>query len=295
MSVRKASSFPNRGSVSLAQLAASRLARLLALAVLVTVAGSAVGAASRPHQISAELSPPDLTGLTVLSLLAVAALTGVMAGSMFGAPAKRPDREYGERNELQVPLAVKILVPLAALALAVTFRLWAVNSSEAARVPSGPGVPIAVPPQVAATGGDLGLILACVAVGIAGVVVAAVLFRKPVAAVSPPVPREGISAILDEGLGALLAEDEPRRAVIAAYVAMERAMARQGWARRPAESPTEFMARVLHVAPTRTADLNRLVTLYELARFSEHDITLSMRDDARLSVHRLRADLETSR
>jgi hypothetical protein len=124
--------------------------------------------------------------------------------------------------------------------------------------------------------------------------VAAVLFRKtpPTVSIQVATPQDAAAEILDEGLGALLAERDPRRAVIAAYVAMERAMARQGKPRRAHEAPTEYLARVLGVAPSRAADLDQLVGLYELARFSEHAVTASMRDAAIDAVRGLRTELQ---
>jgi hypothetical protein len=120
-----------------------------------------------------------------------------------------------------------------------------------------------------------------------------VLFRsRPPAARLETPHTESVVAILDEGLDALLAERDPRKAVISAYVAMERAMARRGWARRPHEAPTEYLTRVLNVAPSRARDLDGLVNLYEFARFSEHTVTAAMREDAVGSVRRLRAELE---
>ena len=129
--------------------------------------------------------------------------------------------------------------------------------------------------------------------GLAFFLVAAFLFRKPRIAEEVP-SGHGHTAveILDEGLGALLAERDPRRAVIGAYVAMERAMARQGWARRPHEAPTEYLAHVLGVAPSRAGDLDELVGLYEFARFSEHTVTDGMRESAVAVVRRLRMDLQ---
>ena len=58
--------------------------------------------------------------------------------------------------------------------------------------------------------------------------------------------------------------------------------------------PFEGTARVLGVAPSRAADLDELVRLYEVARFSEHAVTTSMRDAAIDAVRGLRAELRES-
>jgi hypothetical protein len=153
-------------------------------------------------------------------------------------------------------------------------------------------VPQIPPGSVGAAGTDAFLIVAALVVAVAWFLVGAFLFRRPVPEPIPVESRESVVEILDEGLGALLAERDPRKAVIAAYVAMERAMARKGWARQPHEAPTEYLAHVLGVAPGRAGDLDELVRLYELARFSEHTVTGEMRDAAVDAVRRLRADLQ---
>jgi hypothetical protein len=190
-----------------------------------------------------------------------------------------------------VARALITLLPLMVVAffLAATRRLSG-GSSE----PSGPPgtVPQIPPGSVGAAGTDAFLIVATLVVGVAAFLVAAFLFRRPGPESIPIESRESVVEILDEGLGALLAERDPRKAVIAAYVAMERAMARKGWARQPHEAPTEYLAHVLGVAPSRAGDLDELVRLYELARFSEHTVTGDMRDAAVDAVRRLRADLQ---
>jgi len=152
--------------------------------------------------------------------------------------------------------------------------------------------PIAASNSASGAGGGAGFVLACIVVAVTCGLVTAVLFRGKTSEAMIATPREAAIAILDEGLGALLAEHDPRKAVIAAYVAMERAMARKGWARRPHEAPTEYLARVLGVAPARAHDLDELVDMYQFARFSEHPVTPAMRDTAVDSVRRLRADLQ---
>jgi hypothetical protein len=188
--------------------------------------------------------------------------------------------------------AVLTLFPFAVLALVLAS---AHRLSTGDKGPSLPNVPRPVVPAGAAASGDAGsLVLACLVVAVTAGLVAAVLFRKtpPIASIPVAAPQDEAAEILDEGLGALLAERDPRRAVIAAYVAMERAMARQGKPRRAHEAPTEYLARVLGVAPSRAAELDQLVGLYELARFSEHDVTASMRDAAIDAVRGLRAELQ---
>jgi hypothetical protein len=273
----------------------SRVLRLVSVAALVAAAAVAIGAASRPHVVDVSLSTPELGGLTALMLLVVAGIVGLLIGRNFIAVWVRgPDLEDPNHKKSRIPRVVKILMPLFLLMVVAFIRLWATRVNEQAAKPKPPGTVHIDPLPTATSGGDIGLLAACVGIAVVAAVVAAVLFRRRTSPGLPPAPTEGVVAILDEGLGALLAESDPRRAVIAAYVAMERAMARQGWARRPAEAPTEYLGRVLGVAPGRARDLDQLVGLYQVARFSEHPVTPDMREVAVESVRRLRADLQGS-
>ncbi len=272
----------------------SRISRLVAVGVLVVVAAAGIGAASRPHSVDVSLTTPELGGLSVLVLLVAACFVGLLVGRNFiAAWAREPDLRDPNKNKTAIPRVVRMLLPLFLLMVAAFVRMWAVRQDNSIQTPNAPNTGPIVPIETANTGGDIGLLLACIGLAIAAAVVAALFFRKQVSPTSwAPASPEGPAAILDEGLGALLAESDPRRAVIASYVAMERAMARQGWARRPAEAPTEYLGRVLRVAPNRAGDLDRLVGLYEVARFSEHPVTAEMRNVAVASVRRLRADLQ---
>lgn len=272
----------------------SRISRLVAVGVLVVVAAAGIGAASRPHSVDVSLTTPELGGLSVLVLLVAACFVGLLVGRNFiAAWAREPELGDPNKNKTAIPRVVRMLLPLFLLMVAAFVRMWAVRQDNSIQTPNAPNTGPIVPIETANTGGDIGLLLACIGIAIAAAVVAALFFRKQVSPTSwTPASLEGPAAILDEGLGALLAESDPRRAVIASYVAMERAMARQGWARRPAEAPTEYLGRVLRVAPNRAGDLDQLVGLYQVARFSEHPVTAEMRNVAVASVRRLRADLQ---
>ena len=58
-------------------------------------------------------------------------------------------------------------------------------------------------------------------------------------------PQEAVSLALDESLDDLRNEPDLRRAIIAAYARMERALAAGGLPRRPSEAPFEYVERAL--------------------------------------------------
>ena len=77
---------------------------------------------------------------------------------------------------------------------------------------------------------------------------------------------------------------EPREAVIACYVRMERALATAGLPRQANESPMELLSRVRTDLDVPEAAVRRLTALFTEARFSAHAVTDAMRHDARRAL-----------
>ena len=103
--------------------------------------------------------------------------------------------------------------------------------------------------------------------------------------------REALAAILDDTLDDLRAEPDPRKAVIACYSRMERSLASYGLPRRPFEAPDEYLGRVLEELQSGSPSARRLTRLFERAKFSEHSIDASMKDEAIDAVSELRSEL----
>jgi drug/metabolite transporter superfamily protein YnfA len=91
---------------------------------------------------------------------------------------------------------------------------------------------------------------------------------------------ETVSLALDESLDDLRREPDIRRAIVAAYARMERALAAAGIPRRPAETPFEYLERALLGLDASAAAVHRLTDLFEWAKFSQHEPQPAMRDDA---------------
>jgi Domain of unknown function (DUF4129) len=90
-----------------------------------------------------------------------------------------------------------------------------------------------------------------------------------------------LAEALDESLEDLRSEPDARRAVIAAYARMERALAASGLPRRAAEAPLEYMTRVLgDLLRASAASVSRLTALFERAKFSTHEIGAEMKEEA---------------
>jgi len=92
--------------------------------------------------------------------------------------------------------------------------------------------------------------------------------------------QEAVSLALDESLDDLRNEPDLRRAIIAAYARMERALAAGGIPRRPSEAPFEYVERALGELATSAESARRLTDLFEWAKFSQHEPGPAMRDDA---------------
>jgi multisubunit Na+/H+ antiporter MnhB subunit len=87
-------------------------------------------------------------------------------------------------------------------------------------------------------------------------------------------------------------EQDARRAVIAAYASMEGILASHGLARRGAETPYEYLARVLHMLDVRESAARSLTELFEYAKFSDHEIDSAMKDRAIESLVAVKEDLQ---
>jgi hypothetical protein len=105
-------------------------------------------------------------------------------------------------------------------------------------------------------------------------------------------PRETMTAAIEEGIETLLSHPDPRLAVIAAYSVMEKAFARAGSARRIYETPLEFVGRILSSIPSAGADATKLAELFELAKFSQHEIDEKMRVVAVRTLSNIRRQLQ---
>ena len=105
---------------------------------------------------------------------------------------------------------------------------------------------------------------------------------------------EVLAAALDESLDDLRSDPDLRRAIIAAYARMEKALAAAGIPRLPAEAPLEYLERALLALDTSAASVRKLTDLFEWARFSHHEPEPSMRDEAVDALVAVRDELRAS-
>ena len=78
----------------------------------------------------------------------------------------------------------------------------------------------------------------------------------------------------------MLREGSPREAIIAAWLDLERLVAAAGVPRRPSETSSELVVRVLDDRDVPAAALTDLAALFREARFSTHEPTEALRERA---------------
>jgi hypothetical protein len=100
-----------------------------------------------------------------------------------------------------------------------------------------------------------------------------------------------LMSMLDETLDDLRNEADPRRAVIAAYARMELILAAHDLGRRPSEAPMEYLRRVLVDLRITEEAVSKLTSLFERAKFSEHQIDAEAKEEAIEALVTLRDQL----
>jgi Domain of unknown function (DUF4129) len=128
-------------------------------------------------------------------------------------------------------------------------------------------------------------------VALAGSAYAARLLLRNAHEPEPEDAAEAVAAILADTLEDLRDERDPRRAVIATYARMERALAAHGLPRRHSEAPLEYLERALEELSASASSAARLTRLFEWARFSDHPVETGMKEEAIEALEAVRAEL----
>ena len=283
----------------------SRTATVLATAGLaaavVVVAMAARAPLSRSTQVDARSAQAPTTALFVLLIGIGVVLLGTLAALAWSGRRRKddpPEREPTRVEASWFSKLVAILVPLllgAALITAAVVGARRVNTTPRSggavvggiplqgratnRTPAGFAVPGWLPWTV------LGIVAAAVAIG------ALVLWRGRGRTAAESSERGAASAALAAALDALGSDRDPRRAVIAAYAAMQRTLGDHGVARAAAEAPREYLRRVLIANRATEREATALTDLFEEARYSTHPIPERARDTALSALRSLQGRL----
>lgn len=232
--------------------------------------------------------------VTLLAIAYVVAIATVLVLFFKRRPWQVPHESRWLRNYLTL---------LAFMLLATLFGYWAIRHGHF-RHGDGKPSPVNGQPRPGERSGQLPpgatrpahfqwpLALGLVGLVLVGGVLVYIRERRP-----PSPPRaEGLEAELahavETTIDDLRRERDPRRAVIAAYANMERVLAAHGLARMPPEAPLEYLARVLRTLHVRESAVQSLTRLFEYAKFSEHDIDATMKEEAISALIVVRDDLQ---
>ncbi len=271
------------------------------LALLALVALAAGG--DTPTGSSGTRRPSHLLIDTLVSLYIVVMALGAVL--FLYLMLLRKDSAY-ERARLKREGRVRSVIIFALFlgAMALFLRL-----AENRRDGVGVGPTITAPPPVDSilgTEGERGyqpefaalpvaiLLGLAVAAGVA-LFLAARARRKAQPALRDPALFEALDDVLAESLDDLRAERDPRKAVVAAYARLERTLAAYGLPRAPAEAPAEYLERVLAELDVSHKSIGRLTALFERAKFSQHAVDMSMKDDAIDALETARRELAEAR
>ena len=101
-----------------------------------------------------------------------------------------------------------------------------------------------------------------------------------------------LAAAIETTIEDLRSERDARKAVIAAYALMERTLTSHGLPRNRAETPMEYLGRILRALHVRESAVRTLTSLFEYAKFSRHDIDAVMKEDAIVALVAVRDDVQ---
>jgi len=217
----------------------------------------AVGAVLGIAAIAASTSSPEITNLPVPPLNTAEASKRPPTAEATGLPSALADN--GDGSSFVIPdwitYAAAVLCVLVVAGLIFSLVWYLLRNSEPKRKPRLFVEPQAARPMVQDTGQE-------------------------------------VMAAVDAGLVELSDTDaDPRRAVIACWVRLERAAAAAGTPRLIGDSPTELVTRLLvgHQVSRRT--LEGLAEVYREARYATHPVDERSRQAAIGALRQLRAEL----
>ena len=184
----------------------------------------------------------------------------------------------------------------------ITVGYWAISRRPANKSPDLEGIGrdqripelekrSKVPPRHADFNWELAVSVVCLVLA-SGTVVYLRVRKK-----SEPPPESTVEEDLAEAVDTIIddlrRERDARRAVIAAYANMERVLASHGLERSPAETPLEYLARILRSLDVRDSAVRSLTQLFEYAKFSAHVIDAAMKQKAIEALVNIRDDLRS--
>ena len=281
-------------AVAPAPLGAGRTA---ALAALLVAAASllALAVGELPSRVGTPPGSHSVSGAVGYLVLATISAGFVVSLGLMAAARARARRERRRSHALRMPLlqrplfAALIAAAIAAPVLMVAVPYRSGRHQQARTPPATQTVQRRTPPAPVRRDRLHWPSLAATAAGAAvALLVLALIVRGEVRRSSRGREEAELAVAIDAGIEALESETDPRRGVIRAYAAMERALRERGLPRNVAETPVEYLTRLLKEVEEGAGAATRLTSLYEDAKFSSHEIDEAMRQDALAALREVR-------
>jgi len=240
-------------------------------------------------------------------VLVVGALLLVWVGTPSAEKRKRRRRRLSPRDLEELGESLSAAGKAAAIVAAAVGLFMLISLpfvTQTATTPHGPASKPAAPGRTAGPPRPSGHAESSATLAwLAGGAAATLLLLTPVAVVvrrrrarrarEAVVP--DVAAQVGSGLRASLAELEherdPRAAIQLAYVRMEESFGALELVRARDETPSEFTSRILRVLGAGAASASDLTGLFEVARFSDHELGEGDRRRAIASVQRVEAEI----
>ena len=269
----------------------------------VLVALGVVAIASRGSTSSGSGSARRPTD-TLLDILLSLYIVSLVAGAFFLfyllAIRRKAMAQTGVKPRRDARTAIGLLV-LVVAALLLARDLPTRQLSSPVTIPEAPGggEPLTSPgqePYVAEFAWiPVGVTLALIGLAVAGFWWSGRRHRRMRSDFRGSLLADAVAEAVDESLDDLLAESDPRRAVIATYARLERVLASHGLPRHPADAPFEYLRRMLAELTVSPAAARSLTDLFERAKFSQHAVEPEMKEQAIHALETVRDDLIAAR
>lgn len=295
---------------------------VLMILAIVALRGYLPGAQRRPEPETVDTGSGSVVAVAVMlavsiAVIAISILSQAMRRTARPGPGEPPRQWRSERGRLPWrPLVIATIVLLAWSLVLLALMRWVTPPvlDDAPAAEPGPAAPPETPRDAAEDprqrpaedGGSVFAILATATIVLVLLSIAATVFgrRRPAVSspamegappASPPVTAEpDLARAAELGLAEMDDPDrDPREAIIACYLAMERELEKSpGTTPQDSDTPSEVLARAIERHALQAGNATELVDLFEEARFSPHVMNETHRADAVRALRAVQRELQ---
>ncbi len=252
--------------------------------LLAVVAWAVTGVQTGGSSGSARTMSPGVSG-TLTAVVAAAWGAGLVVLIVMVRRLRRRLEEDAEGLEPRPPLpwwvtmVAWLIVGAVFLMLLVTFKNGQDRETPTPAPTAAPGDLTSGTPEDQRP--SAWVIVGFVAGAAAAAAALAFVARRPASIVEDrePLPEllRHVVGVVDDSISDIERDPDPRRAIIRSYARMEAVLARGGIPRRPSETPLEYIDGALRTLAIPAGPARSLTDLFEIARFSDRPIDISMK------------------